>query len=216
MDYLPDDILFTIFVYLDIDDLIKIPEFKLRISHNWSLLFRLKFTQVDINQVELIDYSYPDFDYFYLIYKKLANTYDYVIGEFFRMIKVKQKLLEILKNSGYTNEEKSEIMFDDLSVESGSWTFIIRSFNNIKLYLNLLKTYEYLFTLFLSKGPEGPYISDVMHVTIFGDQIKIMFEIYDNNKEIYVKSDFISVSLKQGLEILIHGINISKHTKLIV
>jgi len=210
MNYLPDDLLFTIFIYLDTSDLIKIPEFKSRINNNWPLLFTLYFTYVDINQIEMIDYSSKDFDYLFVIYNKLKIEYDLIMDEFIHLSKLKQKLLE---NIGYTDENKEDIISDELANEATSWMLNIRAFNNIKLFLDILKPHKHFYDLFLNMGLVSPHLinddRDIIMTTIIGDRFIVRFSFYDPHNNIRIESDLIRVPLKRGLEILMYGLNIN-------
>jgi len=71
---LPTEINLIIATYCDLRDIVEDHPLRRVINDNWKLLFFLKFPDINVNQIEIIDYLITDFDYYHLIYKRLERA----------------------------------------------------------------------------------------------------------------------------------------------
>ena len=205
MNYLPDDLLFTIFVYSDIKEIIGIPEFKVKLANNWKLLFTLYFTHIDINQVEMIDYSMNNFDYYFIIFCKLQSSYDIIMTKYLKSVTLKYQLTKHV-NHNDTVERQKELIEYHLNAKSTVWTFNMVIINNIKLFLDILEQDHSMYKMFLSIIPNPFYKysnSGKIEVKVVGDKISLQFEvsIYGSLEYKKLVSKEIDIQMKRGVSV---------------
>jgi len=219
MDYLPDDLLFTIFVYSDIREIVGIPEFKVKLANNWKLLFTLYFKYVDVNQVEMINYSTSNFDYYLIIFCKLKRIYDKMMNKYLESFDL--KIYDDGKiNPSNLNETKDYItkyyIFNN-SVNLSVHMFNIMVINNVQLFLDILEkdptTYKFFVRVTSDPNFEKYSIKAIMYVKIIEGKILIQLGFYYPTENLEVSSNEIRIPLKQGLEILMYGINSNAYVR---
>src|SRR5665647_2046181 len=111
---LPTEINLIIAIYSDINEINLGHPLREIINDNWRLMFFLGFPDVDINQIEIIDFTSKDFDLMKFTYNRLMSIYEEIEDNIKYTLEDYQDHLDVILNDldfiDLTSDKKNDCL----------------------------------------------------------------------------------------------------------